>query len=151
MFAFSHKEFKTKQPTQVFRAAVDAFNIFDLFPEVWRTTKWFFLAVILRRPYVRQVGDGKLDIQEAFNGKRDVIPGYADVDSHPMLDIPDQGRATPDVMLDDERRVPASLVAGGKKFRDEQSEVKMVENIGPEESEFPPPPVYSNTYPGDRV
>ena len=149
MFAFSHREFKTEKPTPVFRAAVDAFNIFDLFPEVWRTTKWFFLVVILRRPYIRQEGDGILDIQEAFNGKRDVIPGFGEVDSHPMLDISDRGRTTPDV-IDEERGIPASLIAGGKKFRDKQSEVKMMENIGPEDSEFPPPPVYSSTFGEDK-
>src|SRR5271169_2664020 len=109
MFAFSHKEFKTEEPTPVFQAAVDAFNIFDLFPEVWRTMRWFFLAIILRRPYVRQVGDGNLDIQGAISGKRDVLPGYGRVDSHPMLDIQDRGRTTPDAVLDEEHGIPMSL------------------------------------------
>jgi hypothetical protein len=140
MFAFSHKEFKTEEPTSVFQAAVDAFNIFDLFPEVWRTMRWLFSAVILRRPYARQVGDGKLDIQGAVSGKRDVLPGYGQVDSHPMLDMQDQGRATPDAMLDEEHGMPTSLRAGGKKFRDERSNVKMVEDFGSEDPDFPPPP-----------
>lgn len=146
MFAFSHKEFKKDEPTPVFEAAVDAFNIFDLFPEVWRTMRWIFLAVILRRPYVRQVGDGNLDIQGAVSGKRDVVPEYGQVDSHPMLDIQDRGRATPDAMLDEEQGIPMSLRAGGKKFRDERSDVKMVEEIGSEDPDLPPPPQYTKSY-----
>jgi hypothetical protein len=146
MFAFSHKEFKKEKPTPVFRAAVDAFNIFDLFPEVWRTAKWFFLAVILRRPYVRQAGDEKFDVHGAFSGNRDVVPEYGGVDSHPMLDIPDRGRATPDGLLDEERGIPTSLRAGGNKFREKQSNAKMVENTKPEDTDFPLPPEYSNSF-----
>jgi hypothetical protein len=146
MFAFSHKEFKNENSTSVFKAAVDAFNIFDLFPEVWRAAKWFFLAVILRRPYVRQAGDEKFDVHGAFSGNRDVAPGYGEVDSHPMLDIPDRGRATHDALLDEERGIPTSLRAGGNKFRDKPSDVKMVENTKPEGSDFPPPPEYSNSF-----
>lgn len=175
VFAFSHKGFKRKQPTSVFRAAVDAFNIFDLFIEVWKTMKWLFLAVILRRPYVRNPEDGKFDIYDASRGKRDIAV-YSQVDSYAMIDVPsDHGRATPDPMLDEESRIsriPTGLRAGGKKFRDddyvkggkdfsdEEGDVEGREefrennkNIGmvedPEDPTLPPPPSYTNMY-GDE-
>jgi hypothetical protein len=89
VYAFSHKEFAVAgKHTPVFKAAMDAFNIFDLFVEVWKNIKWLFTAVILRRPYARQPQDGKFDIYDALNGKRDVAQYGAHDQSYAMLDIP---------------------------------------------------------------
>jgi hypothetical protein len=124
MFAFSHKEFvKPNEHTSVFKSAVDAFNIFDLFVEVWKNVKWLFLAVILRRPYVRNPEDGKFDIYDAVNGKRDVAV-YGDQETYAMLDVPgDRGRSQDN--LGDEDGVPPSLFPAGKKhFEDEEEHVE---------------------------
>jgi hypothetical protein len=88
MFAFSHKEFvKPGQHTSVMRAAVDAFNIFDLVVEIWKNLKWIWLAIILRRPYARTAQDGRFDVWGAVNGKRDV-GAYGHNEAYAMLDVP---------------------------------------------------------------
>lgn len=53
---------------------------------MWKKPKWLFLAVILRRPYVRNPEDAKFDIFDAVNGKRDVA--IYSSESYEMLDIP---------------------------------------------------------------
>lgn len=142
-FAFSHKEFVIPgKHTSVFRAAVDAFNIFDLFYEVWKNMKWLFLAVILRRPYARAPEDGKFDIYDAMNGKRDVA---AYQDSYAMLDVPHEQtpNETSHTVLDEESALPPSLVAGGARGKykpvDEGQEIQETKSQE-----------YSNTY-GERV
>lgn len=88
---FSHKEFvKPREKTSIFRSAVDAFNILDLWIEVWKNFKWLYRAVILRRPYVRNPEDARFDIYDAVNGKRDVAI-YGDTESYAMLNIPSHG------------------------------------------------------------
>jgi hypothetical protein len=111
VWAYSHKEFLVPgKRTPVFRSAVDAFNIFDLFVEVWRNMKWLFLAVILRRPYVRTREDGKFDIYDALNGKRDV-GAYGGPDSYAMIDSPPHRHQNP--VFRDEEEIPSILVPGG--------------------------------------
>ena len=106
MFAFSHKEFvKPDEHTSVFRSAIDAFNIFDLFIEVWKNLKWLFLAVILRRPYVRNPEDAKFDIFDAVNGKRDAAI-YGETESYAMLNIRSQDNPA------EEENLPPSLLPG---------------------------------------
>jgi len=143
MFAFSHKEFvKPDEHTSVFRSAIDAFNIFDLFIEVWKNLKWLFLAVILRRPYVRNPEDAKFDIFDAVNGKRDVAI-YGETESYAMLNIPENNRSQDN--LGDEYGVPPGLVPGKHNHNEQQSvelERKHLDvKLKPQE--------YSNTYGAD--
>jgi len=150
MFAFSHKEFKTKQKTPFFKSAVDAFNIFDLFVEVWKNMKWLWLAVILRRPYIRHPEDGKFDIWDAVNGKRDVAI-YGNTESYAMLDIPsDQGREDGSGNIDEESGLPSSLLAG-KKYRKEVEDVQTPEEPIPGDTKLEPPREYSNTYGKEKL
>ena len=110
VFAYSHREFFVPgKHTSVFRSAVDAFNIFDLFVEVGRNMKWLWTAVILRRPYVRTQQDQRFDIYDAFNGKRDV-GAYGTQESYAMIDSPPQRAGA----YASEEALPASLVAGGR-------------------------------------
>jgi hypothetical protein len=143
VYAFSHKEFAVPgKHTSVFRSAVDAFNIFDLFIEVWKNLKWLFTAVILRRPYARQPRDGKFDIYDAVNGKRDVAlyGAHAPQDSsYAMLDIPPTSDRNKHHRADDENNSRAPSVAPGTKMQEyealEVEEPKKLKNEG-----------YSNTY-----
>jgi len=143
MFAYSHKEFiKPNEHTSVFRAAVDAFNIFDLVIEVWKNMKWLFLAVILRRPYVRNPEDARFDIYDAVNGKRDVAI-YGESESYAMLNIPEANPSQDN--LGDEESVPVSLIPG-KTHHNEQ------ESVEPERKDVDvklKPQEYSNTYGAD--
>jgi hypothetical protein len=144
MFAFSHKEFgKPNEHTSVFRSAVDAFNIFDLFIEVWKNLRWLFLAVILRRPYVRNPEDANFDIFDAVNGKRDVAM-YGETESYAMLNVPENNRSQDN--LGDEEGVPTSLLPG-KHHLHEQESVELERKdldikLKPEE--------YTNTYGADN-
>jgi hypothetical protein len=52
----------------------------DLWVEVWRNAKWIFLAIILRRPYLRSPDEDRFDIWAAMNGTRE----YA------ILDVPQE-------------------------------------------------------------
>jgi len=117
MFAFSHKEFLQDKKTSVLRSAVDAFNIFDLFIEVWRNMKWLFLAVILRRPYIRRAEDGKFDIFDAMNGKREVA-AYGNSEAYAMLDVPSSDRApeySSNLEEENGSGIPTSLLPGHQK------------------------------------
>ena len=120
MVAFSHKEFvQPNKHTSVFSSAVDAFNIFDLFVEVYKNLRWLFLAVILRRPYVRNPEDGRFDIYDAVNGKRDVAL-YGESETHGMLEVPHNPSQE---NLRDGESLPPSLQPG-KKYRDEPEYVE---------------------------
>ena len=134
MYAFSHKEFKREgEHTKIFKAALDAFNIFDLFNEVWKNLKWLFGACILRRPYGRQPQEhATFGLYEAMNGKRDVA-FYGNRESYAMLDI---DRNAPG--KDEEFGVPVSLLAGGRPR--ESNEYK----------DYSKPEEYSNRY-GEAV
>jgi hypothetical protein len=136
VYAFSHKEFAVPgKHTSVFRSAVDAFNIFDLFVEVWKNLKWLFTAVILRRPYARQPRDGKFDIYDALNGKRDVAlyGAHASQDSsYAMLDIPTTSDRNNHHQVDDE------TAPGTKMQQYEALEVEEPKKLKAEG--------YSNTY-----
>lgn len=143
MFAFSHKEFmKPNEHTSVFRAAIDAFNIFDLVFEVWKNLKWLFLAVILRRPYVRNPEDARFDIYDAVNGKRDVAI-YGESESYAMLNIPEPNPSQDNLGYD----VPTSLMPG-KHHHDEQESVELERKDLDIKLE---PQEYVNTYGADRV
>ena len=113
MFAFSHKDFMKKgEHTSIFKSALDAFNIFDLFIEVWRNMRWLFLAVVLRRPYVRNPEDARFDIYDALNGKRDVGV-YGNHETYAMLNVPHGIQPQGDEPAPDyESGLPASLAAG---------------------------------------
>ena len=121
MFAFSHKEFKREgEHTNVFKAALDAFNVFDLFHEVWKNLKWLFGACVLRRPYARQPQEhATFGLFEAINGKRDVAY-YGNRDTYAMLDL-DRHTVT---YKDEERGPPGSLLAGGKPRDSETDDYK---------------------------
>jgi len=148
MFAFSHKDFKSKQKTPIFKSAVDAFNIFDLFFEVWKNMKWLWLAVVLRRPYARQPEDGKFDIWDAVNGKRDVAI-YGNSESYAMLNIPsEQGREDGSGNIDEESGLPSSLMAG-KKHRG-TPDLEMMEEPESPVTKLGSPPEYSNRYGGEK-
>jgi hypothetical protein len=117
-YAFSHKEFKGEgEPTPILKAALDAFNIFDLFHEVWKNVKWLFGACILRRPYNRQQEHATFGLYEAVHGKRD-LAYYGDRDAYAMLDLDRHN-----VGKDEESGPPTSLLAGGKP-RDSEDEFK---------------------------
>lgn len=141
MFAFSHKEFKTKQKTPILKSAIDAFNIFDLFVEVWKTMKWLWLAVVLRRPYVRQPEDGRFDIYDAFNGKRDVGI-YGNSEAYAMLDI--QGREDGSGNIDEESGPPSSLQPG-KNYR-KTPDIQIPKEPLSRNAILEPPQEYSSTY-----
>lgn len=147
VYAFSHKEFAIPgKHTSVFKSAVDAFNIFDLFVEVWKNIKWLFTAVILRRPYACQPHDGKFDIYDALNGKRDVAlyGAHATQDSsYAMLDIPPTSDRTTRHQVDEENNSRAQSVSPSTKMQ--QYEALEVEEPKKSKSEE-----YSNTY-GDIV
>lgn len=77
-YAYSWKEFvavkgQPKRPVSIFRAAVDALNIFDLFVEVGRNLKWFWFAVILRREHVRNPDDARFDIHAPAEHRAELI------------------------------------------------------------------------------
>jgi len=73
---------------------LDAFNIFDLFIEVWRNLRWLFLAVILRRPYIRNPESERFNIYDAMRGERQVESVYGRVGTYAKLDRPgDAGQA----------------------------------------------------------
>jgi hypothetical protein len=123
---------------------LDAFNIFDLFVEVWKTVKWLFVGVILRRPYVRSPEDGRFDIYDAVNGKRDVGV-YGTHDTYAMLDIPSERNGASGNFVADDEGVPSSLMPG-KKLRDEDMDIVEQEAVSPELK----PEEYSNTYGADN-
>jgi hypothetical protein len=90
IFAFPYTYFvKPNDHTSTLRAAIDAFNILDLWTEVWKNVKWLFLAVILRRPYIRNPEDARFDIFDAVNGRRDASM-YGDQEAYSMLYIPER-------------------------------------------------------------
>jgi len=131
-FAFSYKPFvKPGQHTPFFRSALDAFNIFDLFVEVWKNVRWLFLAVILRRTYIRNPEHETFNIYDAFNGKRNVSV-YGRQDEYSKLDRrgdDERGRAS-------EAEVPLTLLPGKKEDAQAGEEQEFSDRI----------PQYSNTY-----
>lgn len=136
MFAFSHREFTKKgEHTNVFKAALDAFNIFDLFIEVWRNLRWLFLAVVLRRPYIRNPEDARFDLYDAVNGKRDLTI-YGHHETYAMLTV-NQTQPTEPAPYH-ENSMPASLVAGKGHHLEEDEVSKDIKE-------------YSNTYGEERV
>jgi hypothetical protein len=140
VYAFSHKEFAVPgKRTPVFKSAIDAFNIFDLFVEVWKNIKWLFTAVILRRPYARQPQDGKFDIYDALNGKRDVALYGAHDQPYSMLNIPPAPNQTNIHEVGEEAGSRAPSIAPSTKMQ--QYEAVEVEEPKKLRTEG-----YSNTY-----
>ena len=136
VYAFSHKEFVRKgEKTNIFKSALDAFNIFDLSSEVWKNVRWLFGACILRRPYARQPEHATFGLYEAMNGKRDVA-FYGNREDYAMLNFErnNQGK-------DEESSMPASLLAGYKPRDSETDDFK---------DEYRKPEEYSNRY-GETV
>jgi len=133
-YAFSHKEFKREgENTPMFKAALDAFNIFDLFREVWKNMRWLFGACILRRPYSRQPQEhATFGLYDAMHGKRD-LAYYGDRDTYAMIDL-DRHNAG----KDEESGPPTSLLAGGKPRDSDESK------------DYRKPVEYSNIY-GETV
>jgi len=143
VFAYSHKEFiEPGKRTLVMHAAVDAFNIFDLFVEVWKNMKWLFQTVILRRPYKRAPEDGKFDIYDAYNGKRDV-GAFGGQETYAMIDSPPDHNQVPAFADDD---LPPSLLPGGKSPPNGKHEYEEVESA-PDAQRLEEG--YSNTYKQD--
>jgi hypothetical protein len=136
VYAFSHKEFvREGKHTNIFKAALDAFNIFDLFYEVWKNIRWLLGACILKRPYGRQPQQhATFGLFEAMNGKRDVAY-YGNRDTYAMLDLDQQVTAK-----DVETGSPGPLLAGDKPRESESDDPK----------EYRKPAEYSSLY-GEAV
>lgn len=136
MYAFSHKEFKREgEHTNIFKAALDAFNIFDLFNEVWKNLKWLFGACVLRRPYARQPQQhATFGLYEAMNGERDVA-FYGNREDYAMLNLDRNNRGK-----DEESALPTSLLAGGSRRYSEADDYR----------DYTKPEEYSNRY-GEAV
>ena len=112
--------------------------------------KWIWFAVILRRPYARRPEDGRFDIWDALNGKRDVA-SYGNSESYAMLDIPsDHGREDGSGDNDEESGHPSSLLPGGKKHRG-TPDLQMMEEPMTGDAKFEPSQEYSNTYGKEKV
>lgn len=77
-FAYSHKDFVSrsgmpKRQVSLFRASVDAFNIFDLFVEVGRNLRWFWRAVVLRKRHIRNPEDSRFDIHASQEHRAELL------------------------------------------------------------------------------
>ncbi|CCG83548.1 Predicted protein [Taphrina deformans PYCC 5710] len=76
-FAYSYKDFVAKagpkRRVSMFMAAVDAFNIFDLFVEVGRNLTWFWHAVILRKDHIRHPADTRFDIHASPEHRAELV------------------------------------------------------------------------------
>ena len=112
--------------------------------------KWLWLAVILRRPYIRHPEDGKYDIYDALHGKRDVGI-YGQPESYAMLDIHERNGTAPDATVDEESGLPASLMAGRGKKSGGTKDVQMVEETKEVQDPEPTHQEYSNTYGSEKM
>lgn len=78
LYAYSWREFiaptgAPKRQTSIFRASVDAFNIFDLFVEVYRNLRWFWKAVVLRQEHIRHPRDARFDIHAPMDHRTELV------------------------------------------------------------------------------
>jgi hypothetical protein len=149
-FAYSPYEFKKPGiHTPVFKSAVDALNVFDLFIEVYKNLKYLFLNIILRRPYAREPENETFNLQGAFGGKRN-LSIYAK--QHAYDEIPIRAvKGTDEEALVDEGTIPASLLPGLKRpvFPDDDL-ASSKEDLGHELKPMKLEREYSNTY-GERI
>jgi len=95
------------------------------------------VTVILRRPYVARPDDGRFNIYDAMNGKRDVAI-YGNHETYAMLDVP-AGQTAFARDVDEEEAFDKSPYLGPKA---EQPRTSELEDI---------PPQYSNTYGQNRI
>jgi len=158
VFAYPWKEFRDPggKKTNIFKAAVDAFNIFDLFIEVWHNFRWLFVAIVLRRPYPKDPYTERMDLFGAMTGARNTAGyGKADQESYAMLSVPNAPEPPP-LEMDDEAAggYPTSLRPARGKFSDGEND----EELKPSPTRSDPPAYqaestdtgYTNTYGQDR-
>jgi hypothetical protein len=150
VFAFPWKDFRSPdgQKTNVFKAAVDAFNIFDLFVEVYRNFRWLFGAVVLRRPYTKDHEMDKMDVYGAMMGTRNgAAYGKPDTETYAMLNVPQATEPPPqDLDMEASGYVPKSLRPANGKYSDREEEEEEDVDMKPSPSGSDPP-----AYPADHA
>jgi hypothetical protein len=148
VFAYPWKEFRNPdgKKTNVFKAAVDAFNIFDLFVEVYRNFRWLFLAVVLRRPYSKDPDMDRMDVYGAMMGTRNTAGyGKPDTETYAMLNVPQTTEPPPqDIDMEGSGYVPSSLRPANGKYSDREDEDEDDADLKPSPSGSDPP-----AYPAD--
>jgi hypothetical protein len=142
-FAYPWKDFRNKdgKKTNVFKAAVDAFNIFDLFVEVYRNFRWLFVAIVLQRPYTKVPEMDRMDVYGAMMGTRNTAAyGKTDTETYAMLNIPQATEPPPqDIDMESTGYVPSSLRPANGKYSDREDEEEDDADLKPSPSGSDPP------------
>ena len=158
VFAYPWKEFCDPhgKKTNIFKAAVDAFNIFDLFIEVWHNFRWLFVAIALRRPYPKDPYVERMDVYGAMTGTRSTAGyGKTDQESYAMLNVPNAPEPAPQEMDEEAAgEYPTILKPARGKYSDREDE----DESKPSPTGSDPPAYrseftnagYTNTYGQDR-